>query len=407
MSSFQPLEVLIGSPVETLSDGSVKFQNDLENVPDDFVEIIHDLHRIDVQVEKFGRITPYDGMGLQRAMLVNSDISRAIHYKSKGVLFLASHPIEWINKRELTDGDLYRDPSVDWHERYSIGISDSRLRSSRMENLRLGNPDKQPSSVKPRCMCGKEGLINETCDACGYKFAYFRNTEHQKNDSGAKLLSKFRQLNIASTQNGHKWKGNDYGTGLKKALSNDHDIARLDRDVGVLEIHSYSQEYQGWVIEGGSRCSKITNSARDWRALNKIAQYLLEIDINALMDPSGKGVDEDTLGSECRRFSPSSDSLPKHVTRLLRYATVTSLIWIVFDWANSHTDVICALGFWHTRTSRHIDCVAYTEFLGYPDASAEWIILGLLALPLVRLIIIKPVYLIVEKLVRKLFSKKE
>jgi len=258
-------------------------------------------------------------------------------------------------------------------------------------------------------MCGKEGLINETCDACGYKFAYFRNTEHQRNDSGAKLLSKFRQLNIASTQNGQKWKGNDYGTGLKKALSNDHDIARLARDVGVLEIHSYSQQYQGWVIEGGSRCPKITNSARDWRALNKIAQYLLEIDINALMDPSGKGVDEDTLGSDFMRFSPSSDSRPKYVTRLLRSATVTSLIWIVFDWANSITDATClVLGrkAYRPMAGPHKDCDSYTEFLGYPNAGAEWIFLGVISLPLVTLIIINPVYLIVEKLVKKLFSKK-
>ena len=141
------------------------------------------------------------------------------------------------------------------------------------------------------------------------------------------------------------------------------------------------------MIEGGSRCSKITNSARDWRTLNKIAQYLLEIDITALIDPSDKGANEDTHGSEFMRFSPSSYSLQKHVTWSLRYAIVTSLIWIVFDWANSHADVICSLGNRHPRNYRR-NCDPYTEFLGYPDAGAEWIILGLLALLLVTLIII-------------------
>mgnify|MGYP001233200159 CR=1 FL=1 len=141
-------------------------------------------------------------------------------------------------------------------------------------------------------MCGKEGLNNETCDVCRYKFTNFRDLEHQENGPAIKRLSKFRQVNIGSTKNGLKWKGSDHGTGLKEALSNDQDIARLVRDVGVLEIHSFSQKYQGWVIEGGRHCRKITNTSEYWSALNRIAQCLSEIDITGLLTPDGEYVDE-------------------------------------------------------------------------------------------------------------------
>ena len=85
MSSFQPFEVPIGAPVEILSDGSIKFQNDLRNISDDFVEIIHDLHDIDIQATKFWRFTPYDEM-----------VRKSEVYESKGVFFFSvpSHRVD-------------------------------------------------------------------------------------------------------------------------------------------------------------------------------------------------------------------------------------------------------------------------------------------------------------------------
>ena len=81
MTSFQSYEVPIGAPVEILSDGSIKFQNDLKNIPDQFVEIIYDLHDIDIQATKWCPFTAFDKMVLE-----------SVRYESKGVLFLASHP---------------------------------------------------------------------------------------------------------------------------------------------------------------------------------------------------------------------------------------------------------------------------------------------------------------------------
>ena len=68
-------------PVEDA--GSVRFLDELEDIPNDFVEIIHSLRRIDVQATNFWRFTPYDEM-----------VRKSEPYESKGVLFLASHPIE-------------------------------------------------------------------------------------------------------------------------------------------------------------------------------------------------------------------------------------------------------------------------------------------------------------------------
>jgi hypothetical protein len=243
MTSFQSYEVPIGAPVEILSDGSIKFQNDLKNIPDQFVEIIYDLHDIDLQATKWCPFTPFDKMVLE-----------SVRYESKGVLFLASHPIEWININQLAltknnNNNMERNYDLGrfrWSQRYSIGISDPRL-------VGEPEPDRQ---------------------------------------------SKFRQINLKSSKNGLQWKGNDYGTGLKDALSNDQDIARLVREVGALEIHNFSHEYQGWVIEGGRHCRKLFNSGAHWNMLNKIAQRLLEVDITSLISPGGKDVDEDAHGEE-------------------------------------------------------------------------------------------------------------
>ena len=290
MSSFQRFEVQIGATVETLSDGSIKFRNDLKNIPKEFVEIILDFDNIDVKATEFWRFAPFDEMVIE-----------SVRYTSTGVLFLASHPIEWINIKRLDiawPGRVYRveetpnshrDPAFRWSQRYSIGISDPRL---------VGEPDRQPLNVKAMCMCGKEGRNNESCDVCGFMFASFRNPLQPKISSGIKRLSKFRQINLQSSKNGLQWKGNDYGTGLKDALSNDQEIARLVREVGALEIHNFSQEYQGWVIEGGRHCRKIFNSGAYWNMLNKIAQRLLEVDITSLISPGGKDVDEDAHGED-------------------------------------------------------------------------------------------------------------
>jgi len=248
--------------------------------PNDFVEIIHDLRRIDVQTTKFWRLTPYDGI-----------VRKSYHYESKGTLFLDSHPVEWVNKnqtnvRTLDSGLLgNRIPGVDWYDRYSFGISDPRL---------VGTPEVSPPDepVKAFCMCGKEGPNDEQCDVCLYNFSHFSHPDSETDNPGMKLVSKFRQVNISSTKDGRKWKGNDYGTGLKEALSNDQDIVRLVRNVGALEIHSFSQKYQGWVVEGGRHCRKITNTSEYWRILNRIAQCLSEIDITGLLTPNREYVDE-------------------------------------------------------------------------------------------------------------------
>ena len=248
--------------------------------PNDFVEIIHDLRCIDVQTTKFWRLTPYDGI-----------VRKSYHYESKGTLFLDSHPVEWVNKNQTNVRTLdsiwlgNRIPGVDWYDRYSFGISDPRL---------VGTPEVSPPDepVKAFCMCGKEGPDDEQCDVCLYNFSHFSHPDSETDNPGMKLVSKFRQVNISSTKDGRKWKGNDYGTGLKEALSNDQDIARLVRNVGALEIHSFSQKYQGWVVEGGRHCRKITNTSEYWRILNRIAQCLSEIDITGLLTPNREYVDE-------------------------------------------------------------------------------------------------------------------
>jgi uncharacterized protein YjbI with pentapeptide repeats len=265
-------------PVEDA--GSVRFLDELEDIPNDFVEIIHSLRRIDVQATNFWILTPYDGL-----------VRKSYHYESKGTLFLDSQPVEWVNKNQTNirtlglTGMFNRVPGVDWYDRYSFGISDPRLVGT--PEVRL--PDKP---VKAKCPCGGEGPNDERCVLCGYKFTEIRNPKQPSNNSAINLVSKFRQVSISSTKDGRKWKGNDYGTGLKEALSNDPDIARLIRNVGALEIHSFSQKYQGWVVEGGRHCRKITNTTEYWSALNQIAQRLSEIDIICLFTPDGAYVDE-------------------------------------------------------------------------------------------------------------------
>ena len=246
----------------------------IEDIPNDFVEIIHDLRRIDVQATNFLMLTPYDEIVRKRYI-----------YESKGTLFLDSQPVEWVNKNMTNKHPSnhffplgHRVPGVDWYDRYSFGISDPRL---------VGTSEVPPPNepVKAFCMCGKEGSNDEQCDVCSYNFSTFRNPEMVQ-------LSKFRQIHISSTKDGRKWKGNDYGTGLKEALSNDLDLARLIQNVGALEIHSFSQKYQGWVVEGGRHCRKITNTNEYWGTLKRIAQCLSEIDITGLLTPDGAYVDE-------------------------------------------------------------------------------------------------------------------
>ena len=254
----------------------------IEDTPNDFVEIIHSLRRIDVHATNFLTLTPYDGL-----------VRKSYHYESKGTLLLDSQPVEWINKNQTNVRTLdtaffpwtNRVPGVDWYDRYSFGISDTRLAGS-PEISTLDEP------VKAFCMCGKEGPSDEKCDVCWYNFATFGQPGCQTDNSEMVSLSKFRQVNISSTKDGRKWKGNDYGTGLKEALSNDPDIARLIQNVGALEIHSFSQKYQGWVVEGGRHCRKIANTTEYWSALNQIAQCLSEIDITGLLTPDGAYVDE-------------------------------------------------------------------------------------------------------------------
>ena len=109
-------------PVEDA--GSVRSLDELEDIPNDFVEIIHSLRRIDVQATNFWRLTPYDGL-----------VRKSYHYESKGTLFLDSQPVEWINKNQTNVRTLdtvffpwtNRVPGVDWYDRYSFGISDTRL----------------------------------------------------------------------------------------------------------------------------------------------------------------------------------------------------------------------------------------------------------------------------------------
>ena len=109
-------------PVEDA--GSVRSLDELEDIPNDFVEIIHSLRRIDVQATNFWILTPYDGL-----------VRKSYHYESKGTLFLDSQPVEWINKNQTNVRTLdtvffpwtNRVPGVDWYDRYSFGISDTRL----------------------------------------------------------------------------------------------------------------------------------------------------------------------------------------------------------------------------------------------------------------------------------------
>ena len=101
--------------------------------PNDFVEIIHDLRRIDVHATNFLTLTPYDGL-----------VRKSYHYESKGTLFLDSQPVEWVNKNMTNKHPSnhffplgHRVPGVDWYDRYSFGISDPRL---------VGTPEVPPQT---------------------------------------------------------------------------------------------------------------------------------------------------------------------------------------------------------------------------------------------------------------------
>ena len=68
------------------------------------------------------------------------------------------------------------------------------------------------------------------------------------------------------------WKGDDQGTGLTYALSNDHTTKELAKRVGNLEVRSHAEEFQGWTLQVDR---KLKPTYEVWEAILQVAEHLL------------------------------------------------------------------------------------------------------------------------------------
>ncbi len=69
------------------------------------------------------------------------------------------------------------------------------------------------------------------------------------------------------------WKGNDWGTGLARALSEDQQIDTFVSRTGDVSIRSHKKEFHGWII----RTKRFDLTRHDWEALQNIVKRLLYI----------------------------------------------------------------------------------------------------------------------------------
>ena len=69
------------------------------------------------------------------------------------------------------------------------------------------------------------------------------------------------------------WKGNDWGTGLARALSEDQQIDTFVSKTGDVSIRSHKKEFHGWII----RTKRFDLTRHDWEALQNIVKRLLHI----------------------------------------------------------------------------------------------------------------------------------
>ena len=69
------------------------------------------------------------------------------------------------------------------------------------------------------------------------------------------------------------WKGNDWGTGLARALSEDQQINAFVSKTGDVSIRSHKKEFHGWLI----RTKRFDLTSDDWKALQKVVGRLLYI----------------------------------------------------------------------------------------------------------------------------------
>ena len=68
------------------------------------------------------------------------------------------------------------------------------------------------------------------------------------------------------------WKGNDSGTGLADALSNDEAAKNLAKNAGNLTVHSYAKGFLGWTLQVDRRFKP---TKQDWATIQKIANRIL------------------------------------------------------------------------------------------------------------------------------------
>ena len=69
------------------------------------------------------------------------------------------------------------------------------------------------------------------------------------------------------------WNGNDWGTGLARALSEDQQIDAFVSKTGDVSIRSHKKEFHGWLI----RTKRFDLTSDDWKALQKVVGRLLYI----------------------------------------------------------------------------------------------------------------------------------
>lgn len=78
------------------------------------------------------------------------------------------------------------------------------------------------------------------------------------------------------------WKGNDHGTGIVDALSNDEVTDNLAERIGNLEIRTHTKEFQGWTLQVDRKLNwfEPSTTSEDWQDIQKIADYLISLPVS-------------------------------------------------------------------------------------------------------------------------------
>ena len=78
------------------------------------------------------------------------------------------------------------------------------------------------------------------------------------------------------------WKGNDHGTGIVDALSNDEATDNLAERIGNLEIRTHAKEFHGWTLQVDRKLNwfEPSTTGEDWGDIQKITNYLLSLPVS-------------------------------------------------------------------------------------------------------------------------------